>query len=146
MHAKSVHARVGIRHGRAAVFFVGETVHRVVNQRCTLALPASERASEHAWQAGSRCISVCIGRAMRDVHNSEFHGTSFLIDILAMMPRGYRECRATSPFSVAYLIGQPAAGLLRCIVLPVCSCVVLCLQIPRARHARLVADKWLASS
>jgi len=49
-------------------------------------------------------------------------------------------CRATSPFSLprAYLIGRPAVccGL----VLPVCRVCRVVLQIPRARHARLVAD------
>ena len=64
----------------------------------------------------------------------------------AMMLRGCRACRtcwATSPFSLprACLIGRPAVC---CgVVLPVCPCVV---SFSKARHARLVADKSLASS
>jgi len=64
----------------------------------------------------------------------KFHGSNFLVT-------SSRRCRATSPFSLprAYLIGRPAVccGVNSAARLSVCRVV---LQIPRDRHARLVAD------
>jgi len=61
--------------------------------------------------------------------------------------RGCRACRAISQFSLplAYLTGRPAVccNVYSAARLSMCRVV---LQIPRARHARLVADKSLASS
>ena len=67
-------------------------------------------------------------------------------DILARLLRECRACRATSQFSLlrAYLIGRPAVccDVYRCPFVRVsCRSPIL-----RARHARLVADKSLASS
>jgi len=60
-----------------------------------------------------------------------------------------RMSRVSGNFPVQLATRLPdwlAGGLLRCIVLHVCSCVVSFSKVSRARHARLVADKSLASS
>ena len=67
-------------------------------------------------------------------------------DILATVLRGCRACWAcwaTSPFMQLDRLGLRSAAVYSAVRLSVCR---VALQIPQARHARLVADKLLASS
>jgi len=79
------------------------------------------------------CSLAATGMSLSRCYKRKLHGSSFLARMSA--------CRATSPFSLLYTRSPDwsAGGLLRCSAARLSVCRVV-LQIPRARHARLVAD------
>jgi len=84
----------------------------------------------------------------------DFHGSIFLVassrhphrharygDIIARIPARMSGVSGDLPVRLATrLPNWSAGGLLRCIMLSVCPCLCVVLQIPRARHERFVAD------
>jgi len=147
-------------HPDQAVREAGRVVGRQVLEHCRQAgtwLPLQVDVEVHrlvrllVWLAvllGLVLIDDVLPRSIDQIPREQFL-RSILADtpdILARMLRACRACRPT-PRSFCYaftsLIGRRSAAVFSAACLSVCRVV---LQIPRARHARLVADKALASS